>query len=454
MGKIVKYCAACDESFAEKFGFCPNCGQQMGAFEMNPLMNEANRSATETDNFAAATPVPSFFETSPQVEEVSVSEGATVSAVADTQPFFDDEFAVKAEDLRVSNVEDEEVETQTFAASATAGANGNGNGNQFQTANYNYQPSVSRQADSEYRITVIEEKNVKQRNLLLLASFVLMTTLAVGGTIYSLFNHNLLVGAIDQDTIILVPVVGEEPMVVEEPEKKAEDKGGGGGGGGREEQTETSQGRLASQTKDPIIRPDVSIVQKDFELKQPVAATQGEKIIKPTDERYGNPNASLSGILSNGRGKGGGQGEGSGDGQGTGRGSGAGSGTGSGFGSGTGDGDGSGTGSGGGNDRNARNVPPPPPVPVGVTQAIKIISKPSPPFTDTARTQQIQGVVRLKVTFLASGQIGSISTVSGLSGGLTEQAIAAARRIQFEPAKKNGVPIPSIKTIEYNFTLY
>jgi hypothetical protein len=37
MGKIVKYCAACDESFAEKFAFCPNCGQAMSAFEMNPL---------------------------------------------------------------------------------------------------------------------------------------------------------------------------------------------------------------------------------------------------------------------------------------------------------------------------------------------------------------------------------------------------------------------------------
>ncbi|MDQ3089322.1 MAG: hypothetical protein M3Q78_12120, partial [Acidobacteriota bacterium] len=348
MGKIVKYCAACDESFAEKFGFCPNCGQQMGAFEMNPLMNEAKQSATETDNFAAATPVPSFFETSPQVEEVSVSEGAAVSAVADTQPFFDDEFAVKAEDLKVSNVEDEEVETQTFAASATAGANGNGNGNQFQTANYNYQPSVSRQADSEYRITVIEEKNVKQRNLLLLASFVLMTTLAIGGTIYSLFNNNLLVGAINEDLGVLVPVIDDTPMVVEEPEKKDKDKGGGGGGGGREEEQETSKGRLATQTEKPQIRPDVSIDQLTNPSIPIIASTQGKKEIPPTNERYGNPN-SLSDILSNGKGKGGGQGEGSGDGQGTGRGSGAGSGTGSGFGSGDGTGIGSGTGSGDGN---------------------------------------------------------------------------------------------------------
>src|SRR5437868_1392600 len=41
MGKIVKYCSSCDEGFAEKFGFCPDCGQALQAFEMNPLMPEA-----------------------------------------------------------------------------------------------------------------------------------------------------------------------------------------------------------------------------------------------------------------------------------------------------------------------------------------------------------------------------------------------------------------------------
>ena len=455
MGKIVKYCGVCDESFAEKFGFCPNCGQPMKAFEMNPLMNGENINAPETKPIEVKTPVPSFYEASPTVEEVSVSEGVTVSA-ADTQPFFDDEFAVKAEDLGVSDGEYEAEEPQTFAATATAGANGNGNGNQFQPTSY--QPTSSRQADSEYRITVIEEKNVKQRNLLLLASLVLMTTLAIGGTIYSLFNHNLLVGAIDQDLHVLVPDIDAKPMDVEEPEKKDKDKGGGGGGGGREEEQETSKGRLATQTEKPFIRPDVSSHQLSNPEIPIVASTQGKKEIKPTDEKYGNPNASLSGILSNGRGKGGGQGEGSGDGQGTGRGSGAGSGTGSGFGSGDGDGDGDGSGPGdgsnGGNRPPKNAAAPPPPPPRGVTVALKILSKPKAPFTDTARTQAIQGVVRLRVTFLSTGQIGSISPISGLSGGLTDSAIAAARNIKFEPAKKNGVPYTITKQVEYSFTLY
>ena len=461
MGKIVKYCAACDESFAEKFGFCPNCGQPMGAFEMNPLVKEEKSSALETNKFNAETPVPDSFETSPQLEEVSVSEGAAVTAAADTQPFFDDEFAVQAKDLGTADVDafgDEKAETSTFAASAVAGSNGNGNGsgNHFQTANYNYQPEVSRPlnpADDAFRVTVIEEKNAKQRNLLLLGSFLLMTTLALGGTVYSLFNYNLFVGAINEDLGVLVPVIDEAPMEVEEEVKVDKEKGGGGGGGGREEKTDTSKGRTATQTEKPQIRPDVSIVQLSNPTIPIVASTQGKKEIKPTNERYGNPN-SLSDILSNGRGKGGGQGEGAGDGQGTGRGSGAGSGTGSGFGGGDGDGEGNGKGDGSGTGRNARNVPPPPPVPVGVTEGIKITSKPKPPFTDAARQNQIQGVVRLRVTFLASGQIGPISPVQGLSGGLTEQAIAAARNIRFEPAKRNGVPYTVVKQVEYNFTLY
>src|SRR4051794_9406978 len=40
MGKIVKYCNSCDEGFAPKFTFYPDCGQTLEAFEMNPLGQE------------------------------------------------------------------------------------------------------------------------------------------------------------------------------------------------------------------------------------------------------------------------------------------------------------------------------------------------------------------------------------------------------------------------------
>ncbi|MEP7037870.1 MAG: energy transducer TonB, partial [Acidobacteriota bacterium] len=118
-----------------------------------------------------------------------------------------------------------------------------------------------------------------------------------------------------------------------------------------------------------------------------------------------------------------------------------------------GDGDGNGNGRDSGNSVRGDNAPPPP-VKVGVTEKIKFISKPKASYTDQARTNQVQGTVRLRVTFSASGQIGSIAPVSGLPYGLTEQAIAAARQIRFEPAKRNGVPIPTTAVVEYNFNIY
>ena len=182
-----------------------------------------------------------------------------------------------------------------------------------------------------------------------------------------------------------------------------------------------------------------------------IATTQGNKQIKPTDEAYGDPNSRFT-LPSDGTGRGRGQGSGEGTGQGSGRGTGQGSGIGSGSGSGVGDGIGGGRGSG----NTALGDPPPPaPVkPVGVTEKIKFISKPKASYTDQARTNQIQGTVRLRVTFTASGQIGSIAPVAGLPYGLTEQAIAAARQIRFEPAKRNGVPIPTTAVVEYNFNIY
>ena len=154
----------------------------------------------------------------------------------------------------------------------------------------------------------------------------------------------------------------------------------------------------------------------------------------PAFDRWGDPNGRF---MSDGSGSGGGQGSGRGTGQGSGRGTGSGSGTGYGSGS----GGGVGTGSGSGNNG-------------GTTQGLKIISKPRGALTDAARENNTQGTVLLRITFLASGQIGSISVVKGLPHGLTEQAIVAARRIMFEPQKINGVPQTVTRNIEYTFSIY
>src|SRR5690606_34865081 len=168
-----------------------------------------------------------------------------------------------------------------------------------------------------YHITVIEEKNTKQRNSLLLASFAFMLVLALGGTVYSIFNKALNIGAIGDDQS-LAYILEDVPMPIEEvPEKKNDDEGGGGGGGGSEEETDASLGDLANQTQKPLRAPDAKTYRSDnFELKMDPASTQGNQKFEQKYNRYG----ALNGLdqLSNGRGTGGGIGSGDGPGQGSG----------------------------------------------------------------------------------------------------------------------------------------
>ncbi len=458
MGKIVKFCAACDESFAEKFAFCPNCGQVMSAFEMNPLaaaetkisdapvVNVKNDEAVEAENnldIPAAAPV--LAETLPNVELPNIAETQDFSAVNQTQLSLDDA-AVEPDSTDVFAPKDNfEPETKTFAA--TAGTIGN----DYRTSDKSYQSEFSsgqNSANDGYHITVIEEKNVNQRNGLLLATMILMVTLVLGATVFSLFNRDLLIGAIDQDNPLYVSVIDELPMDIEEQPKKDKDNGGGGGGGGKDNPQEATKGRLPNQVDKPIMPPQPLPQVTNASLPNP-NETQGKNKRDRTTEPVGLLNGVQSDTLSSGRGSGGGIGGGNGTGIGGGNGTGEGNGNGSGSGNGNGNGNGNGKGDGSGNPK-----PPPPPVAVGPTEGVKILSRPKPPYTDSARQNQVTGTVRLRVTFTANGQIGSVSPVSGLPYGLTEQAIAAAKQIRFEPAKKNGVPILSVRVIEYTFSIY
>jgi TonB family protein len=66
----------------------------------------------------------------------------------------------------------------------------------------------------------------------------------------------------------------------------------------------------------------------------------------------------------------------------------------------------------------------------------------------------VQGAVRLRITLLANGTVGSITPVTRLPHGLTERAIAAARGIRFKPKMVNGVPQSVVITRDYTFTIY
>jgi TonB family protein len=430
MGKLVKYCSSCEEGFSEKFGYCPNCAAPLEAYEMN-LVGER-----------AATPDPVIEHEIPPTVQTSTTE---IFDEAEAPAVYDDGYVI-VEARSNGHVEQSAIETEEFGEAAYGAAPADRDNHLFRyTDDDVLPPIISTYKDDEYHLTLVEEKNVKQRNLLLLGSTALISTIAVVATIVSLFNQTLGVDAINEGDLFAYVVVDEPMTIAEEEQKKDKDQGGGGGGGGREEKTPTSQGDLADQTREKIfIHPDKSIVQKDFDLVQPKAATEGDRKFEKKYNQYGDPNG--FGVASNGMGSGGGQGSGYGTGQGSGYGTGTGSGTGSGSGSGSGSGNGGGSGGGDGG--------PPPPKAVGVTSPYRIIAKPKATYTDAARTNNVQGSVTLKIVLLASGQVGSITPIKGLPHGLTEQAIAAARQIRFEPKKINGVPVSTTVTFQYGFNIY
>ena len=89
-----------------------------------------------------------------------------------------------------------------------------------------------------------------------------------------------------------------------------------------------------------------------------------------------------------------------------------------------------------------------------VEQKARLLSKPEPQYTEEARRNQISGTVVLRAVFSSTGEVLQIRAVHTLPFGLTERAIAAARRIEFMPAIKGGQPVSVAMQLEYNFNLY
>lgn len=449
MGKILKFCSSCEEGFAERFTFCPDCGGSLQAVELNPVEPAA---ASEPEPVVAAEEpqAPAFITeaVSDPIREVeaeapTVDEVAFASAPTEEIPAVIEEPAV--EEPVIAKTEPAVNRHENPAFMTAPGILFESEPKYADEVRHTIPAPILSKDEDGYSITVIEEKNGSQRNGLLLGATAFALVVAITAWGVSLFNKALDVGAIGDDQS-LAYLLEDVPMPVEdEPEpKKNDDKDGGGGGGGKEDPKPVNQGDLANQTPKPVRPPDVNTHRSDdFELKLPTPSTEGNKTFEQKYDKYGDPNSKYT-ALSNGPGRGGGIGTGDGTGQGSGTGTGAGSGSGSGYGSGIGSGNGDGTGRGGGA----------PPVAARVTQPLKITYKQKAQYTDAARTNGVQGTVTLRVTFLASGGIGSITTIKGLPHGLTEQAIAAARAMRFEPEMINGQPRTTTRPVSFTFNIY
>jgi TonB family protein len=87
------------------------------------------------------------------------------------------------------------------------------------------------------------------------------------------------------------------------------------------------------------------------------------------------------------------------------------------------------------------------------TTPVEITFKPNPAYTEEARGLKLEGEVLLEVLFGASGQLHVNRVVRGLGHGLDENAIAAANKMRFKPAMRNGQPLDSTAIVHVSFQL-
>lgn len=88
-----------------------------------------------------------------------------------------------------------------------------------------------------------------------------------------------------------------------------------------------------------------------------------------------------------------------------------------------------------------------------VTQKARVLERPDPQYTAQAQNKGIEGIVSLRAVFAANGQVTDVQVLKGLPYGLTEEAIAAAKRIRFIPAMKDGHAVSMYVQIDYTFEL-
>jgi len=91
--------------------------------------------------------------------------------------------------------------------------------------------------------------------------------------------------------------------------------------------------------------------------------------------------------------------------------------------------------------------------PPQIDRPVEILFKPSPEYTDEARSARIEGTVTLDLEFTAAGEVRVLRVVSGLGHGLDEAAERAARRIKFTPAQADGKAVVSRATVYITFRL-
>jgi TonB family protein len=88
-----------------------------------------------------------------------------------------------------------------------------------------------------------------------------------------------------------------------------------------------------------------------------------------------------------------------------------------------------------------------------IDRPVEIAFKPTPEYTDEARSARVEGTVSLELEFTAAGDVRVLRVVRGLGHGLDEAAQRAALRIRFKPAQSDGRSVDSLATVHITFRL-
>lgn len=76
--------------------------------------------------------------------------------------------------------------------------------------------------------------------------------------------------------------------------------------------------------------------------------------------------------------------------------------------------------------------------------------KTRPRCTEQAQRQSLQGIVKIRVSITAKGDVSETDVHEGIGFGMDKEAVRSVKRWKFTPAMKDGKAVPSAAIVQVN----
>lgn len=83
----------------------------------------------------------------------------------------------------------------------------------------------------------------------------------------------------------------------------------------------------------------------------------------------------------------------------------------------------------------------------------RLLTEVKPDYTAEAMRGKVEGIVIVGAVVMTDGTVGAVQMLRRLPAGLDRMAVEAVRKWRFEPATRNGQPVPCWVTIDLNFRI-